>query len=100
MAEYTDLYSAIDKIGEAKMDEIIRAELEGRLVIRKPPLTDTCGSCVHFQRTPGRASGFCDKRTQKRMFLDQEPKPLYVVQSRTRCRDDYQKKNDNSEKRS
>lgn len=58
------------------------AEQQGRLVIKRKPITATCGTCVHFHPEPNRSSGPCDKRTLRGA-------PLYVSQSRKACRDDY-----------
>ena len=71
-------------IPEEKLSEIKEAMGTARLVIKPEPLLDTCGTCMHFQREGNTAHGHCDCRINKYLGY-----PLYVVQSRKRCRDDY-----------
>lgn len=78
----------IRDIGDERLLQIVIAERDGRVAIRPEPLIDTCGSCKRFDREPGTAHGFCEVRK------DGFGRPLYVCQSRTRCRVDYEKKED------
>ena len=76
---------------EERLNEIIEAEIEGRLKIRAKPLEETCGSCKHYQHEAGISTGLCDCRTvfDRRKGI-QTGQTLYVTQSRKRCRDDYE----------
>ena len=86
----------LDGIDPERLREIISAEKSGRVVIKPEPLTDTCGSCKHFQREKGKASGICDCRTDSRRGWGFTNTALYVTQSRKRCRDDYEKKEEHT----
>lgn len=85
-----DVIKRPEGITAERMAEIIRAEIEGRLKIKAPPLEETCGSCKHFHPYVGMSTGKCDCRVK----LDRHKRPtteaLYVTQSRKRCRDDYE----------
>lgn len=48
--------------------EMVKADREGRVKILTPAMLATCGSCTSFQRTPGTASGICEKREQFKVF--------------------------------
>lgn len=96
VVEYLEEVPAADvverpgEITAERMAEIIRAEIEGRIKIKAPPLEETCGSCKHFHPFSGMATGPCDCRVK----LDRRRQPtqwaLNVTQSRKRCRDDYE----------
>lgn len=79
-------------IPEEKIPEIIKALKDNRLVIKSEPKQDTCGTCMHFKRSGNTAHGNCDCRfmhvwnTTRKEY---DTFPLYVVQSRKRCKDDY-----------
>lgn len=65
--------------------ELLEAEREGRLTIRKKVTGECCGQCHHFLREPQRASGICEVRKYKhypRMGM-----PLYCCQSKKACLD-------------
>lgn len=48
--------------------EMVKADREGRVKILAPAMLATCGSCTSFRRTPGTASGICEKREQFKVF--------------------------------
>lgn len=48
--------------------EMVKADREGRVKILAPAMLATCGSCTSFRRTPGTASGICEKRGQFKVF--------------------------------
>lgn len=48
--------------------ELVQADREGRVKILAPAMLATCGSCTSFRRTPGTASGICEKREQFKVF--------------------------------
>ena len=55
------------------------AEQQGRLVIKRKPITATCGTCVHFHPEPNRSSGPCEGRLNLRGYR------FSVCQSRKAC---------------
>ena len=65
--------------------DLLAAERDGRLVIKRPITDKCCGSCHHFLRLPKTASGSCEVRK-----LTREPfagQPLSCSQSRKACVD-------------
>jgi len=72
--------------------ELMKADANGQVVIKAPPLEGTCGTCKHFVRTPGKASGYCDCRNLLTRYGKDTGKTLCVTQSRKRCRDNYEEK--------
>lgn len=52
----------------SRMRELVKADREGRVKILAPAMLATCGSCTSFRRTPGTASGICEKREQFKVF--------------------------------
>lgn len=50
------------------LQELVKADREGRVKILAPAMLATCGSCTSFRRTPGTASGICEKREQFKVF--------------------------------
>lgn len=65
--------------------ELLEAEKEGRLTIRKKQTGKCCGQCHHFLREPQRASGVCEVRKYKNYPLTGTP--LYCCQSKKACLD-------------
>ena len=51
-----------------RLQELVKADREGRVKILAPAMLATCGSCTSFRRTPGTASGICEKREQFKVF--------------------------------
>ena len=51
-----------------RLQDLVKADREGRVKILAPAMLATCGSCTSFQRTPGTASGICEKREQFKVF--------------------------------
>lgn len=51
-----------------RLRELVKADREGRVKILAPAMLATCGSCTSFRRTPGTASGICEKREQFKVF--------------------------------
>ena len=52
----------------SRLRELVQADREGRVKILAPAMLATCGSCTSFHRTPGTASGICEKREQFKVF--------------------------------
>ena len=80
------------EIPEDKLAEIAEAFKNSRLVIKPEPPLDTCGTCMHFKRSGNTAHGNCDCRFMSVWNItrkEYDTFPLYVVQSRKRCKDDY-----------
>lgn len=75
-----------------RLADILKADREGRLVIKAPPLEETCGTCEHFQREPGTAHGECDCRMKGDRYKKSSGRKLQVTQGRKRCRPDYVKR--------
>lgn len=50
------------------LQELVKADREGRVKILAPAMLATCGSCTSFRRTPGTASGICEEREQFKVF--------------------------------
>ena len=48
--------------------EMVKADREGRVKILAPAMLATCCSCTSFRRTPGTASGICEKLEQFKVF--------------------------------
>ncbi len=65
--------------------ELLEAEREGRVTIRKRCEGDCCGECHHFLREKGRVSGICEVRTYK--HYPRRDVPLYCTQSKKACLD-------------
>lgn len=51
-------------ISMERLEELVKADREGRVKILAPAMLATCGSCTSFRRSPGTASGICEKREQ------------------------------------
>ena len=51
-----------------RLQELVKADREGRVKILAPAMLATCGSCTSFRRTPGTASGICEEREQFKVF--------------------------------
>lgn len=65
--------------------DLLEAEKEGRLTIRKRQVGECCGQCHHFLREPQRASGVCEVR--KYRHYPRAGQPLYCCQSKKACLD-------------
>jgi len=91
-----DVIKRPEGISLERMEQIIRAELEGRVFIKVAPVEDTCGTCRWFKRDEGTASGTCLRRTKRRKGGYDTGETLYVAQSRKACRGDYERRQDNA----
>mgnify|MGYP007116466692 CR=1 FL=1 len=63
--------------------ELLEADMEGRVTIRKKIDGDCCGQCHHFLREPGHVSGVCEVRCYK--YYPRAGKPMYCGRSRKAC---------------
>ena len=89
----TEIAQYMLNMPDERLTEIIEAEAEGRLAIKAKPLEETCGSCKHFRRTTGNASGICDTRKRTDRWGGNKG-TLYVTRGRKRCKDDYEPRED------
>ena len=97
LAEYEDMGFEPEEMKELmggvapqRLKELLEAELQGRIAVLPQSQPNTCGSCSHFVRDAGRASGICSCRNVKSGY--NRGLPLPVTQSRARCKDDYERK--------
>lgn len=65
--------------------ELLEADMEGRVTIRKKIDGDCCGQCHHFLREPGKRSGVCEVRKYK--HYPRAGQPIYCCQSKKACLD-------------
>lgn len=90
----SDVVERPEWITAEHLQEIFKADREGRLRIAARPIEETCGSCRWFEREPGTASGRCTRRTKRyRGWLDSGA-TMHVFQSRKACRSDYEKRDE------
>lgn len=71
--------------------ELLEAEKEGRVTIRKKIDGQCCGECHHFLREKGHVSGICEVRKYK--HYPRVGEPLYCSQSKKSCLD-FEKRGD------
>lgn len=65
--------------------DLLTAEKEGRLSVKKAYTDNCCGGCNHFLRECGKASGVCEVRRNK--HYPKAGQPLYCYQSKKACTD-------------
>lgn len=63
--------------------ELLEADMEGRVTIRKKIDGECCGQCHHFLREPGHVSGVCEVRRYK--YYPRAGQPMYCGRSRKAC---------------
>lgn len=63
--------------------DLLEAEKEGRVTIRKKIDGECCGQCHHFLREPGHVSGVCEVRRYK--YYPRAGQPMYCGRSRKAC---------------
>lgn len=63
--------------------ELLEADMECRVTIRKKIDGECCGQCHHFLREPGHVSGVCEVRRYK--YYPRAGQPMYCGRSRKAC---------------
>lgn len=63
--------------------ELLEADIEGRVTIRKKIDGECCGQCHHFLRERDHVSGICEVRRYK--YYPRAGKPMFCGRSRKAC---------------
>ena len=69
----------------AHVIELLQAEKDGLVTVRKRFTEGRCGGCHHFLREQGKRSGVCEVRKYK--HYPRAGQPLYCCQSKQACLD-------------
>lgn len=86
-----DLYRKLCSL--ERLEELMKAEREGRICIIPPSTGRVCGTCEHFNREPGCKWGTCKvKRNVVDRYNRPTEFPFRPYQSRTACKSDYIKR--------
>jgi len=83
LAAYEDICSIED------LSDLMKAQRDGRLVIRPATADGTCGTCANFKREGTTCHGSCSARPFINSAFGPPNRPLVVTRTRKACSSDY-----------